>query len=329
MRVLITGTGGFVARSLARELSEKHELYGIQRYHILPRTQIREIHDQGRFLYTGDRLNDYYIYYNRIEVGDLTDHRFVGSVLTRLKVDVIVHLAAQSIVGIGNNDPLNTTMSNIDATRNVLEYARQTHVSKVIIASTDKVYGNQDPPYTEDMPVQATGIYETSKSCVDLLAQSYSRFLPVYITRCSNIYGPGDVNPTRLIPTLMYCSYSGIPIALRSDGSHIRNYLYIDDAVRAYSSLVDCSGGSGIYNFGSDWKNNLSVVDVVDGFVDMGLIDPARQVRYGQGSGEIHNQYVSSSKAYRDLGWKAEVDFKDGLRETVKWWMENVRYEGR
>ena len=182
---------------------------------------------------------------NRISVihGDVRDQRTLERTITEYEVDTVFHLAAQTIVGIANQDPVSTFESNIQGTWSLLEACRRSStVRQIMAASSDKAYGTHDLlPYKEDAPLQGRHPYDVSKSCADLLIRSYADtyHLPACITRCGNLYGGGDLNWNRLIPGTIRSVSRGERPVIRSDGSYIRDYLYVEDGVLAYLTLAE------------------------------------------------------------------------------------------
>ncbi len=182
---------------------------------------------------------------DRISVihGDARDKRTLERTITEYQVDTVFHLAAQTIVGIANREPVSTFESNIQGTWSLLEACRRSSsVRQIVAASSDKAYGTHDRlPYKEDAPLQGRHPYDVSKSCADLLIRSYADtyHLPACITRCGNLYGGGDLNWNRLIPGTIRSVSKGERPLIRSDGSYIRDYLYVEDGVLAYLTLAE------------------------------------------------------------------------------------------
>ena len=176
--------------------------------------------------------------------GQLEDFATLERAINRYETDTVFHLAAQPIVGVAHRSPLQTFEANIRGTYNLLEACRQhgTFVQRVVVASSDKAYGTQPVlPYTETMPLQGRHPYEVSKSCTDLIAQTYfaTYGVPVAIARCGNIYGGGDLNWSRIVPETIIACLRGIRPVIRSDGTFLRDYLYVKDVSHAYLRLAE------------------------------------------------------------------------------------------
>lgn len=262
--------------------------------------------------------------------GDVTDYALLLRVLNEYEIDTCFHLAAQTIVTIANRSPLSTFEANIRGTWTLLEAARHTAtLGRVVIASSDKAYGPQETlPYPEDAPLIGRYPYDVSKSCVDLLGQAYFHTyqLPIGIARCGNIFGGGDLNFNRVVPGTMRSVYYGEDPIIRSDGSPVRDYVYVQDAVQAYlllaQSLEDPTLHGQAFNF--SYEQPQTVRQVVERILSALHKDTLSPQILGQGSppGEIPRQYLASEKARRLLGWQPQFTFEEGLQATYSWYQE-------
>ncbi len=316
--VLVTGAGGFVGSWLT------HALVGLgANVVVILRDQV----GLGNFESLGLA--------SRVHVvrGSITDYPLVERTVNEYEVDSCFHLAAQAIVGAANRSPLSTFESNIKGTWTVLEACRVNKMTeRVVVASSDKAYGPQPRlPYEEDMPLLGINPYDASKVCTDVLARSYQHTyeMPLTIARCANIYGGGDVNFSRLIPGTIRSALLGEAPVVRSDGTPVRDYLYIDDAVGAYLTLGKQAARSDVrgkaFNFGSD--RPISALDLVRQILEVcGRTDLVPDIQ-GKGTlaGEIDRQYLSSQKAGRTLGWSPRVPLDQGLPRTVEWYASDLR----
>ncbi len=257
--------------------------------------------------------------------GCLTDYHLVERILNEHEIQDVFHLGAQAIVQTANRSPLSTFDSNIKGTWNVLEAVRNSKlVTRLVVASSDKAYGTQKVlPYTEDAPLQGKHPYDVSKSCADLISQAYHKTygLPVCITRCGNFYGPGDLNFNRIVPgTIKSIIYNEAPI-IRSDGTYIRDYIYIKDAVDAYMALAEKMDNPGIKGnaFNFSYNNKLNVLEIVNTILRLMGSDLKPKI-LNEAKGEIRHQYLSSEKARTLLGWKPTYSIEEGLKETIEWY---------
>ena len=260
--------------------------------------------------------------------GDVRRQSLVERVLGEYEIDTVMHLAAQTIVGIANRNPVSTFESNIQGTWALLEAARRSPRGKQIVqASSDKAYGDQPTlPYTEDAPLQGTHPYDVSKSCADLIAQNYARSfgLPVVVTRCGNFYGGGDLNWSRIVPGTIRSLLRGERPVIRSDGEFIRDYFYIEDGACAYMQLAEQLAArrelaGEAFNFSNEQQISvLELVRVISGVMDANLEPDIRN----EASNEIRHQYLSAAKARTMLGWAPTFTLETGLRKTVAWYRE-------
>ncbi len=260
--------------------------------------------------------------------GDITDAEVLARVLVEYEIETVFHLAAQPLVRLANRAPVNTLEINVRGTWLLLEACRTAPtVKRIVVASSDKAYGDQDVlPYTEDTPLQGRHPYDVSKSCADLITQAYASTygLPVAITRCGNIYGGGDLNWDRIVPGTMRSIWRGEAPIIRSDGTPLRDYLYVADIVDGYLRLAECLDDPALYgqafNFGmDDPKSALEIAQAIIALSDRPDLQP--QV-LNQASHEIARQYLSSEKARRVLGWTAHYSLTEGLRHTLAWYRE-------
>ncbi|QDZ97095.1 NAD-dependent epimerase/dehydratase family protein [Bacillus altitudinis] len=259
--------------------------------------------------------------------GALEDMQTIERALGEYEIDTVFHLAAQAIVGVANRHPVSTFEANILGTWNVLEACRrQPLIKRVIVASSDKAYGDQEQlPYDEDMPLNGKHPYDVSKSCADLISHTYYNTygLPVCITRCGNLYGGGDLNFNRIIPQTIQLVLEGKAPEIRSDGTFIRDYFYIEDAVKAYLLLAEKMEEKGLageaFNFSNEIQ--LTVLELVDKILKA-MSSELKPRILNQGTHEIKHQYLSAEKARKLLDWKPDYSIDEGLEKTIEWYRE-------
>ena len=259
--------------------------------------------------------------------GELQDYELMVRVLNEFEINSVFHLGAQTIVGTASRSALSTFESNIKGTWTVLEACRQFPqlIERIIVASSDKAYGSHENlPYTEDMSLQGRFPYDVSKSCSDLIAQSYfhSYGLPLTITRFVNLFGGGDLNLNRLVPgTIMSALRDESPI-VRSDGKFVRDYFYVSNAVDGYLKLAekmpDPAINGEIFNFG--YGEPLTVIELVDEILEVMGKSFLKPTILNEASNEIRRQYLDCSKAQRMLNWGPRVKRREGLIKTVEWY---------
>jgi CDP-glucose 4,6-dehydratase len=250
--------------------------------------------------------------------GDLSDIATLERILSEHRIDTVFHLAAQTEVGVGSADPIGTFDANIRGTWNILEACRRQKVSRIVIASSDKAYGRSLPPYREDMPLLPDRPYETSKACVDLLAKTYADTyqMSVATTRCVNLYGPGCMSLSTLIPNTIRRVFSGMRPIMRNGGTMRRDWLYISDAVDAYIKLAE-SKYIGPINFGSGV--GVPVKDVISTILTL-MGSTLEPIDEQDKHGEIVDQWADASLAKKILDWTPAHTLSDGLKKTVDWY---------
>jgi CDP-glucose 4,6-dehydratase len=267
---------------------------------------------------------------DRVKVirGDVCDQALLERILGEDEIDTIFHLAAQTIVGTANRNPISTFNTNIRGTWALLEACRRSpKVRSIVIASSDKAYGDQEKlPYDEDTPMQGRYPYDVSKSCADLLAQSYANTykLPLVITRCGNFYGGGDLNWNRVVPGTIRSIIRGQRPIIRSDGHYVRDYFYIEDGAAAYillaEKLAQNTGLSGqAFNFSNETP--ISVLELVERIL-MLMETKLKPIVRGEVSNEILKQYLNASKAHQLLGWYPIYALDEGLKRTISWYKD-------
>jgi CDP-glucose 4,6-dehydratase len=259
-------------------------------------------------------------------LGDVRDGRLVERVLAEHEVDAVFHLAAQTIVEHALRDPVGTFRSNVEGTWELLDACRRSErPTRIVVASSDKAYGTQpELPYHEGHPLQGRHPYDVSKSCTDLLAQAYGHTydLPVVVTRCGNLFGAGDLNFNRLVPGTIRDALAGRRPVLRSDGTPIRDYLYVEDAADAYVALAERAHEPGIrgeaWNFSNELR--LTAVDMTRRVLAACGRSELEPEVLGTARNEIQHQYLSSAKARERLGWTPRHGMDEGLARTVAWY---------
>jgi len=319
-RVLVTGATGIVGSRLVHRLLDLGA-------HVV--CFVRD-HDPSSALWLSGDWERVAIASGRLEVFE-----HVKTAAIEHEIDAIFHLGAQAIVGVGHRDPMGTFESNIRGTYHVLETCRLygDRIKRIVIASSDKAYGDCDTlPYTEETPLAARNPYDVSKSCADLIAQSYASTygLPIAIARCGNIFGPGDLNWSRLVPGTVRSLLDGQRPVIRSDGTLVRDYLFVDDAVNGYLALAEWvahpskrKNVNPAFNFSSN--EPLSVLEMtrmIQTACGRADLDP---LVLNNAHGEIAAQHLDSSRAQRELGWSTKIDLPSALRITVQWYEQYLR----
>lgn len=272
----------------------------------------------------------------RVVRGDLCDQALIERTLGEYEVETVFHAAAQTIVGIANANPVSTFESNIRGTWTVLEACRRSpRVKQIVVASSDKAYGEHKIlPYSEDAPLQGRHPYDVSKSCADLISQSYAHTygLPVCVTRLGNLYGGGDLNWNRLVPGTIRAALRGERPVLRSDGSFVRDYFYVEDGALAYMHLAERMAAQPelageAFNFSNEIQ--ISARDMALRILKAAGREDLELDIQATAKNEIPHQYLDASKARRLLGWTPAFEVSEGLSRTVAWYAKSAGLEPR
>lgn len=262
----------------------------------------------------------------KVARGDVRDQALLERALGEYEVDTVMHLAAQTIVGVANRNPVSTFETNIQGTWALLEACRRSPtVKQIVVASSDKAYGDQTKlPYDEDTPLQGRHPYDVSKSCADLIAHAYAHSyrLPVVITRCGNLYGGGDLNWNRIVPGTIRAVLRGQRPVIRSDGHYIRDYFYVEDGAAAYMLLAERLAQNPAlrgeaFNFSNELQ--ITVLELTQRILNL-MGSSATPEIHNEATNEIRHQYLSAAKARRVLGWQPLFSLEEGLQRTIEWY---------
>jgi CDP-glucose 4,6-dehydratase len=303
--VLVTGANGFLGAALCNKLVG------------MGKTVVGVVRDRN-YKSRRDVLDRISVVY-----GDLRDYDVVRYAVSKYEIDTIFHLGAITILKMATYDPKTCYQVNVMGSVNVLEAARECgHVHKVVVASSDKAYGNHDVlPYKEEFSLLASDPYSTSKSCTDLIAQSYAYTydMNVSILRSGNIFGPGDLNKSRIIPGSILRAIKGErPIVYSGVGSYKREFMYIDDVINGYLCVQDRGLKGEAYNIGG--SGFQTIFDTVHMVIEEMGVDMEPQI-IEKDFIEIKEQYLDPSKL-EELGWKCKYSIRDGIRASIPWYQE-------
>ncbi len=311
--MLVTGGDGLVGAWLVKALLERGERVVVIRRDQPAVSSLKELGLAGSV----DVVN-----------GDICTDGLVARVLNEYEVDSVFHLAAQTQVGSANRSPVPTFETNIRGTWLLLEACRVHRAGRVVVASSDKAYGHpRELPYREEHALDPKYPYDVSKAATDMLARSYWHTfeLPVAVTRLANVYGGGDTNRARLIPEAVCAALAGEAPVVRSDGSPERDFLYVEDAARAYLAVWDALAGGGARGeaFNAAGGDPHRVLDVIELICRLAGSSVAPDIR-GQGvpHGEIDRQWLDSTKLRELTGWHPEIPLEEGLSRTIDWYRE-------
>lgn len=299
LRALIFGADGYLGANLARYLLDRgHEVIG------------------AALNRKGETSLDALDVSLRLEYGDVTDYAFVERLVNAYEPTHVFHLAAVSIVKIADANPARAFRTNILGTLNVADACKRADV-RCIVASSDKAYGdNNGKPYFEETPFNPTGAYEISKASADMVARHYGAI----VTRCANLYGPGDLNFSRLVPNACRHALKGEPpVVNRGAWNYKREWLYVKDACKAYITVAQKGCPGRAYNVGSGVVRSAGQVASYIAHI-AGVPEPTEASRV-QTCYEIPTQVMNSDRIH-GLEWEHTTDLGDGLRKTLDWYAE-------
>ena len=311
-RVFVTGSSGFLGSWTVKELNRRGA------------TTIGYVRDLGRHL---SRRDDPQTEPHFTVHGALEDYETILRAINEHEADTVLHLGAQPIVGIANRNPRSTFEANVRGTWNVLDACRELgpRVKRIVVASSDKAYGTAPSlPYDESMPLNGRHPYDASKSCTDIIAQTYAHTygLPVCVTRAGNFYGGRDLNFNRIVPGVVRWAINGERPILRSDGSMIRDYIYVRDVVFAYLALAEKMEDKAIHGhaFNFSTEQPMSVIALVKHILAAAGRPDLEPIILGEATNEIPEQHLSATKARAMLGWTPAFTLDAALGETVAWY---------
>jgi CDP-glucose 4,6-dehydratase len=260
--------------------------------------------------------------------GSVNDMGLMKRTMAEYSVQTVFHLAAQTQVGVAKQDPIGTLEANVQGSWVILEAARETKVGQVLVASSDKAYGDTlELPYRETLPLAGRYPYDVSKSCVDLISTMYAATygLPVGIVRCANLFGGGDLNFNRVIPGAIRAAILGEPFEIRSDGKFVRDFLYVEDAIDAYLTVAEnLAINHALYGeaFNFSLEVRLTVLEIVDLIKKLSGRPELEVLVRNIATNEVREQYASSQKARSVLNWNPRCGLEEGLRRTIRWYQE-------
>lgn len=311
-KMLVTGGAGFIGSEFVRQAVKAG-------YDVAAVDKVTYAGDMARLEEVKDEISFY--------KADITNKEFIEHIFEREKPQIVVHFAAESHVDRSLMDPYPFINSNILGTQVLLESSRKAKVDLFLNMSTDEVYGDlgKDGSFTEESPLKPNSPYSVSKASADMLGRAYYRSfgLPVVTVRASNNYGPWQY-PEKFIPVIILKAISGEKIPVYGDGKNVREWLYVSDCVKGIMVAIEKGKPGEIYNIGSkEEKENIEVAKTVlkllgkeESQIEFVKDRPGHDFRYS----------LDSTKAKVELGWEAETPFEEGIRDTVDWYVEHIKW---
>ena len=316
MNVLVTGGAGFIGSNFVFHMLKEHLTYRVVCLDTLT--------------YAGNLSTLEPVMENsncKFVKGDITDRELVEGLFEEEKFDFVVNFAAESHVDRSIEDPGIFLRTNILGTQVLMDASRKHGVKRFHQVSTDEVYGDLplDRPdlfFTEETPIHTSSPYSASKASADLLVQAYQRTfgLPITISRCSNNYGPYHF-PEKLIPLMISRALNDESLPVYGKGENVRDWLYVGDHCTAIDLILHKGKVGEVYNIGgNNEKTNLEVVKTI--LKELGK--PESLITYVKDRAGHDMRYaIDPSKTRRELGWEPTTLFDEGIKETIKWYLNN------
>ncbi|WP_297964503.1 dTDP-glucose 4,6-dehydratase [uncultured Anaerovibrio sp.] len=319
MTIIVTGGAGFIGSNFIYHMLKEHQTYRIICLDKLTYagnlSTLEPAMDNPNFLFVK---------------GDICDRNAVYELFKEQKPDMVVNFAAESHVDRSIENPDVFLETNIKGTAVLMDACRQYGIKRYHQVSTDEVYGDLplDRPdlfFTEETPLHTSSPYSSSKAGADLLVMAYHRTygLPVTISRCSNNYGPYHF-PEKLIPLMITNALADKPLPVYGEGINVRDWLYVEDHCKAIDLIIHKGTVGQVYNIGG--HNEMRNIDIVK-LICKELNKPESLITYvTDRKGHDMRYAIDPTKIHKELGWLPETKFADGIKKTIKWYLENEKW---
>ena len=319
MKILVTGGAGFIGGNFVHHMVNKYPDYEIVNLDLLTYAgnleTLKPVEDKPNYKFVK---------------GDIADREFIMDLFEKEKFDIVVDFAAESHVDRSIEDPSIFVKTNVEGTVVLLDAAKKYGVKRYHQVSTDEVYGDLplDRPdlfFTEETPIHTSSPYSSSKAAADLLVLAYHRTygLPVTISRCSNNYGPYHF-PEKLIPLMIANALNDKPLPVYGEGLNVRDWLYVEDHCKAIDLIIHNGRVGEVYNVGGhNEKTNIEIVKII--CKELGK--PESLITHvADRKGHDMRYAIDPTKIHNELGWFPETKFEDGIKKTIKWYLENKEW---
>lgn len=319
MTIIVTGGAGFIGSNFVFHMLQAHPDYRIVCLDKLTYagnlSTLEPVLQQDNF---------------RFVKADICDRQAVDKLFQEEKPDIVVNFAAESHVDRSIENPGIFLETNIMGTAVLLDACRKYGIQRYHQVSTDEVYGDLplDRPdlfFTEETPLHTSSPYSSSKASADLLVMAYYRTygLPVTISRCSNNYGPYHF-PEKLIPLMIANALADKPLPVYGNGENVRDWLYVEDHCRAIDLIIHAGKVGEVYNVGGhNEKRNIDIVRII--CQELGKPE-SLIVHVEDRKGHDRRYAIDPAKIHRELGWLPETKFEDGIKKTIKWYLEHKKW---
>ena len=319
MKILVTGGAGFIGGNFVYHMLANHPDYKI--------VCLDKLTYAGNLSTLEEALKNPNFTFVK---GDIADKDFVDELFEKEKFDIVVNFAAESHVDRSIENPQLFLVTNILGTQVLLDASKKYGVKRYHQVSTDEVYGDlpldrPDLMFTEQTPLHTSSPYSASKASADLLVQAYYRTYgtPVTISRCSNNYGPYHF-PEKLIPLMITRALADESLPVYGDGKNVRDWLYVEDHCRAIDLIIHNGKVGEVYNVGG--HNEMANIDIVK-LILKEHDKPESLITYvADRKGHDRRYAIDPAKIHRELGWLPETKFADGIKKTVRWYLENRKW---
>lgn len=319
MTIIVTGGAGFIGSNFVFHMLQAHPDYRIVCLDKLTYagnlSTLEPVLQQDNF---------------RFVKADICDRQVVDKLFQEEKPDIVVNFAAESHVDRSIENPGIFLETNIMGTAVLMDACRKYGIQRYHQVSTDEVYGDLplDRPdlfFTEETPLHTSSPYSSSKASADLLVMAYYRTygLPVTISRCSNNYGPYHF-PEKLIPLMIANALADKPLPVYGNGENVRDWLYVEDHCRAIDLIIHAGKVGEVYNVGGhNEKRNIDIVRII--CQELGKPE-SLIVHVEDRKGHDRRYAIDPAKIHRELGWLPETKFEDGIKKTIKWYLEHKKW---
>ena len=319
MTIIVTGGAGFIGSNFVFHMLQAHPDYRIVCLDKLTYagnlSTLEPVLQQDNF---------------RFVKADICDRQAVDKLFQEEKPDIVVNFAAESHVDRSIENPGIFLETNIMGTAVLMDACRKYGIQRYHQVSTDEVYGDLplDRPdlfFTEETPLHTSSPYSSSKASADLLVMAYYRTygLPVTISRCSNNYGPYHF-PEKLIPLMIANALADKPLPVYGNGENVRDWLYVEDHCRAIDLIIHNGKVGEVYNVGGhNEKRNIDMVRII--CQELGKPE-SLIVHVEDRKGHDRRYAIDPAKIHRELGWLPETKFEDGIKKTIKWYLEHKKW---
>ncbi len=316
--ILITGGCGFIASNLINYMVIKYphiNIYNVDKLDYCSSVKNITVSERSNYKFIK---------------GDIKSNDLIRYILTENDIDAVFHFAAQSHVDSSINDPILFTVENVLGTHRLLDECYHYGKLKLFLhVSTDEVYGSVSDKVSETAIMNPTNPYSATKAAAECIVNTYlkSYNMPIIITRCNNVFGPYQY-PEKIMPKFILLLLNNKKCTIQGDGHHQRNYIYTEDAVNAFDTIIHKGKIGEIYNIGTDNEySNLNVAHTLIKHIISDKVNFEEYISYVPDRKCNDDNYSINSSKLKDLGWVEEISFNEGIQKTIEWYRDNNIYD--